>query len=440
MTRTRYSLLLVLTALAATAFAAELPSAWRCWRYSRPIVGAPTEVRDPVSLHLPWDVFIHSEAYGADFRIVDEGGREIPFFLSSNPGGEPKMLVRPSQILERSFAPGEFTQVVILVTDGPPLDERHGASLDQLQAEPWFNTYRISTPESDFMYWLETAVSDDAHEWRVVDARSPISRFRKHHLEGNQTVQFEGYSNQRFLRVRIFSADHQFPVDNVEVLSQDSKSKPERSTIPSVFTLDSSADSSESRWSTDLGTGNLPISEVVFSTPQSEFYRAVRISTSEDGQEWNYRRAGEIYRFRRGEKLKESLSIVFPELFGRFWRIEIVNANDQPLTNMHLELTGLPRGLTFPVEPAHSYRLLYGNQKAASTQYDFGSVFGRSDRKVLVLAQLGAEEFTTNYLDPRPFTERHPNLLWFALAIAVVLLGYAALRALRTPNAPTPQP
>jgi hypothetical protein len=50
------------------------------------------------------------------------------------------------------------------------------------------------------------------------------------------------------------------------------------------------------------------------------------------------------------------------------------------------------------------------------------------------------EELTSNYTDPRPFTERHPNLLWLALAIAVVLLSYAALRALRTPNAPTPQP
>jgi len=440
MTRRPFSLLLALTAFAATASATDLPSAWRSWRYSRAIIGAPTEVRDPVSLHLPWDVVVHSNAHGADFRLIDEGGREVPFLLSSSQDGDPHMVVRPSQILERSFAPGQFTQVVIRVTDRPPLEERHGATLEQLQAEPWFNTYRISTSESDFMYWVETAVSDDAHEWRVVDARSPISRFRKHQLEGNQTVQFEGYSNQRFLRVRIFSADQQFPVDNVEVLSQDSKSKPERSTIPSVFTLDSSADSTESRWSTDLGTDNLPISEVVFSTPQSEFYRAVRISTSEDGQDWNYRRAGEIYRFRQGEKLKESLSVVFPEIFGRFWRIEILNANDQPLTNMHLELTGLPRGLTFPVEPAHSYRLLYGNQKAASTQYDFGRVFGRSDKKVLVLTQLGAEELTANYADPRPFTERHPNLLWLALAIAVVLLGYAALRALRTPNAATPQP
>jgi hypothetical protein len=40
-----------------------------------------------------------------------------------------------------------------------------------------------------------------------------------------------------------------------------------------------------------------------------------------------------------------------------------------------------------------------------------------------------------NYVDPNPFTERHPNLLWAALGLAVILLGYAAVRALRAPAA-----
>jgi hypothetical protein len=426
--------MLALAALGASAVSTDLPSAWRSWFYSRPILGIPTEVRDPVSLRLPWDLFVHSEAHGADFRIVDQGGHEIPFVLVSSQIGEPKMEVRPSQIIERSFEPGQFTQIVIRVTDRPPLDESHGVTLKQLDAEPWFNTYRISTSGGDFMDWVETAVSDDAHEWRVIDARSPISRFRKHHLEGNQTVQFDGYSNQRFLRVRIFSPEHQISVENVEVLSQDSKSKPERSSIPGVLTPNTSADPTESRWFADLGTSNLPVSEIDFETAQPEFYRAVRISTSEDNKDWNYRCGGEIYRFREGEKLRESLRMAVPEIFARFWRIEIVNANDQPLASAHIELRGLPRQLAFPVEPGHSYRLLYGNQKAAPTQYDFGRVFSHSEKKVLVMAQLGAEELTANYADPRPFTERHPNLLWIALGVAIVLLGYAALRALRTPD------
>jgi hypothetical protein len=49
------------------------------------------------------------------------------------------------------------------------------------------------------------------------------------------------------------------------------------------------------------------------------------------------------------------------------------------------------------------------------------------------VAQLGPEEITVNYADPRPFTERHLNLLWIVVGIAVVLLALAAVRALRSP-------
>jgi hypothetical protein len=44
----------------------------------------------------------------------------------------------------------------------------------------------------------------------------------------------------------------------------------------------------------------------------------------------------------------------------------------------------------------------------------------------------GPEELTSNYADPRPFTERHPTLLWVALAVAIILLAFTALRTLRT--------
>ena len=217
--------LFVLT-LRVAAFATDLPSAWRSWRYSRPIVGFPRSDRTPVTIRLPFDFFAHDDEHGPDLRIIDDRGQESPYFLST-PQGESSTETRPSEILERSFVSGHFTEIVIHLTDKPLLDRGHGTTLEQRQPEPWFNTYRIATPESDFMFWVETSVSDDAHQWRVVDRRSPISRFAKHRLEGNQTVQFEGYSNQRFLRLRIFAPDRQFPVDGVEVLSR-SFSEPPR--------------------------------------------------------------------------------------------------------------------------------------------------------------------------------------------------------------------
>ena len=430
----RPSILVALVLLTfSISFAATLPNEWRSWRYSRALSGFPVEMdHSSVSLGaLPWDVVSHGSPLGADFRIVDDLNHEAPYFLTTL-RSESKIETRASRILERSFVAGQFTQIVVRLTDKPALDETHGVTLPQLDAEPWFNTYRIATPENDFMYWVETAVSDDAHQSRVVDARSPISRFRKHGLEGSQTVKFDGYSNQRFLRVRILDRESQFPIDSLEISSR-SSSEPPRSTIPANFQPEVTSEKSNSSWQADLRTANLPVSELLFSADQNEFYRGVRLNSSQDGKEWSFVTGGEIYRYRQGDKPKESLRIIFPETFARFWRAEIINGDDLPLSKVALEFRGLDRRVTFRAERGRSYRLLYGNDRATAPSYDFARIFDPSDRKALALAHLGPEEITVNYADPRPFTERHPNLLWIVVGIAAVLLALAAVRALRSP-------
>jgi hypothetical protein len=36
-----------------------------------------------------------------------------------------------------------------------------------------------------------------------------------------------------------------------------------------------------------------------------------------------------------------------------------------------------------------------------------------------------------DWVDPRPWTETHDIFLWLVLLVAVILLGYAAVRSLR---------
>jgi hypothetical protein len=419
---------LVALACAAVCLATNLPSQWRSWRYSRPISIVAQNGRTSVTMYLPFDLLAHSDTHGSDLRIIDDRGQEVPYFLGALQS-EFQTETIPSHLAERSFVPGQFTQIVIAVTDKPPLEERNGATLQQLQSERWFNTYRIVSPEADFMYWVETSVSDDAHQWRVVDPRSPISRFRKHGLDGNQTIQFEGYSNQRFLRLRIFDSERQFLVDSVEVLSR-SSAEPPRVVIPAVFSSERSPDATESRMCADLGSPNLPVSEMDFATDQSEFYRAVRISTSDDGKDWRLAGTGEIYRFHQASKRKESLRVLFSETYAPFWCVDVVNGSDQPLVALGIDLRGVQRAITFQQEGDRSYKLIYGNFKSSPPQYDFAQIFDR--KKVLPLADLGPEEVTTNYTDPRPYSERHPTLLWLVLVIAVAALAYTALKSLRT--------
>ena len=51
-------------------------------------------------------------------------------------------------------------------------------------------------------------------------------------------------------------------------------------------------------------------------------------------------------------------------------------------------------------------------------------------------AQAGPEEINSGWSDPRPWTESHEYIVWFGVAIAVLLLAYTAMHALRRTESP----
>jgi Protein of unknown function (DUF3999) len=426
MTRRHILLFLVLAVLSVTALAADLPSAWRSWRYSRAIDSQHPRILNYIAIDR--EVFAHSENRLADLRIIDDLGAEQPYELRSRLTVPTPPVTFPAIIRENSFVPGQFTQIVADLGDHPS----------------FYNSIRVQTPESDFINWVEVDASDDAHLWRIVNPRAPISRFRKDGVEGSQTIRYSE-NNARYLRLRIQEAAHQFPVTGVEVLAYPAAEKEilnsNDAALTRMLSSDSASPPSQTQWTVDLGSTSIPVAEVTFETTQTEFYRAVRLSTSVDAKEWQPNGGGEIYRYAVAGKTEESLRVRCYESWGpRYWRVEILNASDAPLSAVRISLAMSWRFVLFQPKEGRTYRLLYGNARAIAPQYDLARTLHIETNQVMLHPSLGPEELTSNYTDPRPFTERHPNLLWLALAIAVVFLGYAALRALRTPNAPVPQP
>jgi hypothetical protein len=424
MTRRPFSLLLALTTLAATAFATDLPSAWRSWRYSRAIASQQPGALNYVIIDR--ELFAHSENRLADLRIIDDLGTEQPFELRSRLAVPTAPVTFPAIVRENSYVPGQFTQIVADLGDRPN----------------FYNSIRVLTPESDFINWVEVDASDDAHLWRIVNPRAPISRFRKDGLEGSQTIRYSE-NNARYLRLRIEETAHQFPVTGIEVLAfpvaEREIARSTNAALTEMVSPDSTSTPAQTQWTADLGTETIPVAEVSFETTQPEFYRAVRLSTSGDAKEWQPAGGGEVYRYAIAGKTEESLHVRCYELWGpRYWRVEILNANDAPLSAVRMSIAMNVRFALFHPKEGRTYRLLYGNARATSPQYDLARTLHIEPNEVMLHPTLGPEELTSNYADPRPFTERHPNLLWFALAIAVVFLGYAALRALRTPTSATP--
>lgn len=413
---------LVGAALGVSLLAADLPGAWRSWRYTRTIEQARGGALNYFTLDRA--AFSHSENRLADLRVIDDEGKEIPYAVRAQITRPREPVKLSSAVRENSFVPKEFTQVVI-----------------DLGAKTGFhNNLRVRTPESDFINWVEVAASDDAHVWRIVNARAPISRFSKENLEGNQTVRYSE-NNARYLRVRIQETQHLFQVTDVEVFSSPAANKEAAAEngISLVNSLAPDANVSESltRWTVDLGSGNIPISKFTFETSQPEFYRAVRILTSSDGKEWQFAGGGEIHRYVFNGVSEESLEVSCYDNGGpRYWRAEVLNGNDAPLSGVRMFVLMPQRFVLFHAAGDRSYRMVYGNARATAPDYDLGRTLQIPAVETMPHPSLGTEELTSNYVDPSPFTERHPNLLWAALGLAVILLGYAAVRALRAPAPP----
>jgi hypothetical protein len=118
------------------------------------------------------------------------------------------------------------------------------------------------------------------------------------------------------------------------------------------------------------------------------------------------------------------------------WTVTIENHDDTPIQIASVRLEMLERRLCFDAAAGAAYTLYYGDSALAEPQYDYARLFAAAQDSAI--AALGAERTNPAYQprpDERPFTERHPALLWVALIVAILLLGLVAFRSFKTTQA-----
>ena len=114
------------------------------------------------------------------------------------------------------------------------------------------------------------------------------------------------------------------------------------------------------------------------------------------------------------------------------WTISIQNGDDAPLPMGPVQLQMLQRELCFASAATAHYTLFYGDPALTAPMYDYAALFTPQPDAMQV--STGPEQRNPLYQarpDERPFTERHPALLWAALIAVIALLGGIALRSTR---------
>jgi hypothetical protein len=192
---------------------------------------------------------------------------------------------------------------------------------------------------------------------------------------------------------------------------------------------------------------HVPVDRIVFtpSAQPSVFNRTVRVTyaplneTSEHPAREEFLAEGSLLRMhgvQHGHRIdQERLAVEIP-IGGRdetaTWTITIDNGDDAPLRIESARLEMVERDLCFDANASGSMTLYYGDGALAPPHYDYGVLTVAQTNAIAVVA--GAETANPDYQprpDERPFTEKHPWLLWAALCVVIVVLGGVTLRTIK---------
>lgn len=184
---------------------------------------------------------------------------------------------------------------------------------------------------------------------------------------------------------------------------------------------------------------NVPVERVTFSvnpSPTTNFRRDVEIRDEKD----NWLGSGDVERVhmvRGGRKIdSEQYNVSFFGSGHTTIKVIVHNGDDRPLNFAGARLEQLERRMYFDAAGPAQLTVYYGDDKLGAPVYDYAKLFQRA--KNASPATLGPESANAVYSerpDERPWSERHPVVLWIAIVAAVAGLSAIALRSMRTATA-----
>ncbi len=180
---------------------------------------------------------------------------------------------------------------------------------------------------------------------------------------------------------------------------------------------------------------NIPVERVLFDidATQGNFQREIELQ----GEKGLTTRVGEISRIhvqRNGKRIDvDGMSFFVDVRSNGHLRAVIHNGDDAPLKIARVRLQQYERRIYFDCDAGASPQLYYGDEKLDAPVYDYAKLF-QTDANAGLL-QIGAEQANAAYSgrpDDRPWSERHPAVLWAAIIAAVAILGGLAVRSIRS--------
>ena len=391
------------------------------FKYQRPVQAQPGGQR---FVAVDEQIWKNARRDLGDLRLYS-GQQEVPYALMVERGSR-EQDSKDIRVLQQSLVGGK-TQFVLDMTDV--------AEYDHID---------LKLTTKNFVAHARVEGQEDLHgkDWALL-AESILYDLSKENLGGNSMLRLP-LSTYKYLRVTIDG-----PVKPADIVGASSEFRQEQKAVwrdvggaPTVAEMtagaarnDSSRRSGKVTVLTFAVPENVPVNRVTFEidAAQPNFRRSVQVEGEKDA----YVGSGEIDRVhmvRQGQKIDtDDYDVSFSAVGQKTIKVTIDNGDDPPLKIKSARLQQLEHRLYFDAPASGPLTLYYGDEKLDAPVYDYAKLFLLA--KDVAPAQLGAEQTNAAFTgrpDERPWTERHPAVLWIAIVAAVLILGAIALRSMKT--------
>lgn len=356
-------------------------------------------------------IWRHARPDLADLRLYSQG-KELPYALTfevGSPEAEQKVL--------RILQPGSLGGKTEFFLDMSGVAE--------------YDRVKLLLSKQDFIAHARIDGQDDLHgsQW-VTLGTTTLYDLSEERLGRNSTLQMP-LSVYRFLRVTVDGSIK--PRDLVGATSATARSAKIiwRTVASKLLQLQKGRETIF----TFTVPENVPVERVdfVIESGKQDFSRSAEI-TDDKEQLIGSGEISRIHMLRNGQKIDvEETSVGFHLVGPGKYQVIIRNGDDAPLKITSATLQQYERRFYFDSEAGSQATLYYGDEKLQSPIYDYCKLF-QKDRAATKL-QLEPEILNAAYTgrpDDRPWSERHPSILWAAIIAGVLLLGRIAFRSVKS--------
>jgi hypothetical protein len=355
--------------------------------------------------------WLHSRPDLSDIRLY-AAEKEIPYQITIESGG-----VESEQKQFRVLQPASVGGKTQFALD--------------MSGVPEYDRIKLKLATKNFVAHARVEGQDDLHgnHWALLGVTT-LYDLTDEKLGDNSTLQIP-LSAFKYLRVTVDSSVKPADVENGTA----GVTRAEKAVWREVGSVAKQEQQGKDTVLTFSIPANTPVDRLALQIDpaQGNFRRQIDIRGPQE-QSFSSGEISRIHMQRNGQKVDVQQTSL--DLCGNCQNIlkaVIHNGDDTPLRITTAHLLQMERRIYFDSGAALQPWIYYGDEKLGRPEYDYPKLFQKE--KTAAPVTLGVEELNAAYSgrpDSRPWSERHPAILWIAIIAAVLILGGVAIRSLKT--------